>query len=55
MRVAAVEEDATGYVRYPNVRLTDEMVDMVDARRVYEATATAFQSAKAMIRRAREV
>lgn len=41
-----------GYVQFPNVRITDEMIDMMDARRVYEANATVFQSAKAMLRRA---
>jgi len=71
VRVAAIEEDASegplvydpghpdadanGYVRYPNVRITDEMVDLMDARRVYEANATVFQSAKAMMRRALEI
>ena len=71
VRVAAIEEDASegplvydpghpdadanGYVRYPNVRITDEMIDLMDARRVYEANATVFQSAKAMMRRALEI
>lgn len=41
-----------GYVQMPNVRITDEMIDMMDARRVYEANATVFQSAKAMLKRA---
>lgn len=66
VRVTAIEEDPSegplvydpghpdadgdGYVRYPNVRITDELVDMMDARRVYEANATVFQSAKAMLR-----
>ena len=49
------DADAGGYVRYPNVRLTDEMVDMMDARRVYEANATVFQSAKAMLRRSLDI
>jgi flagellar basal-body rod protein FlgC len=49
------DADATGYVRYPNVRLTDELLDMMSARRVYEANATVFQSAKAMLRRALEL
>lgn len=68
VRVAAVGEDPSegslvydpghpdandaGYVRMPNVRITDEMMDMMDARRVYDANATVFQSAKAMLRRA---
>ena len=47
------DADASGYVRYPNVRITDELIDLMDARRVYEANATVFQSAKAMLRRAR--
>jgi flagellar basal-body rod protein FlgC len=71
VRVAAIEEDqgegplvydpghpdadANGYVRYPNVRITDEVVDLMDAKRVYEANATVFQSAKAMMRRALEI
>lgn len=49
------DADKNGYVRYPNVRITDEMVDMMDARRVYEANATVFQSAKAMLRRAIDI
>lgn len=49
------DADANGYVRYPNVRITDELVDLMDARRVYEANATVFQSAKAMLRRALEI
>jgi len=31
------------------------MVDMMDARRVYEANATVFQSAKTMLRRALDI
>lgn len=49
------DADATGYVRYPNVRVSDEMIDMLDARRIYEANATVFQSAKAMLKRALEI
>jgi flagellar basal-body rod protein FlgC len=49
------DADASGYVRYPNVRITDEMVDLMDARRVYEANATVFQSAKAMLRRSIDI
>jgi flagellar basal-body rod protein FlgC len=71
VRVAGIAEDATegplvyepghpdanadGYVRYPNVRLTDEMVDLMDARRLYEANATVFQAAKSMLRRAIDI
>lgn len=49
------DADKNGYVRYPNVRITDEMVDMMDARRVYEANASVFQSAKSMLRRALDI
>jgi flagellar basal-body rod protein FlgC len=71
VRVARITEDATegplvydpghpdadgnGYVRYPNVRVTDEMIDMLDARRIYEANATVFQSAKAMLKKALDI
>jgi flagellar basal-body rod protein FlgC len=71
VRVVAMDEDASegplvydpghpdadpaGYVRYPNVSITDEMVDLLSARRVYEANATVFQSARAMLRRALEI
>jgi flagellar basal-body rod protein FlgC len=71
VRVAGVDQDASegplvydpghpdandaGYVRYPNVRITDEMIDLMETRRVYEANATVFQSAKAMLRRALDI
>jgi flagellar basal-body rod protein FlgC len=49
------DADANGYVRYPNVRATDEMIDLLDARRIYDANATVFQSAKAMLKKALEI
>jgi flagellar basal-body rod protein FlgC len=49
------DADVNGYVRYPNVDTTQEMVDLLDARRVYEANATVFQSAKAMLRRSLDI
>jgi flagellar basal-body rod protein FlgC len=49
------DADEKGYVRMPNVRVTDEMMEMMDARRVYDANATVFQSAKSMLRRALEL
>ena len=49
------DADTSGYVRYPNVRVTDEIVDLMDARRNYEANATVFQSAKAMLRNALDI
>ncbi|MCX5767536.1 MAG: flagellar basal body rod protein FlgC [Gemmatimonadetes bacterium] len=44
-----------GYVRYPNVRVTDEIVDLMDARRMYEANATVFQATKSMLRRSIDI
>jgi flagellar basal-body rod protein FlgC len=49
------DADADGYVRYPNVNATQEMIDMMDARRLFEANATVFQSVKAMLRRAMDI
>ena len=49
------DADANGYVRYPNVRPTDEMIDLLDARRIYDANATVFQSAKAMLKKALDI
>lgn len=49
------DADTDGFVRYPNVRLTDEIVDLMDARRQYEANATVFQAAKQMMRRAIDI
>lgn len=44
-----------GYVRMPNVRVTDEIADLMDARRLYEANASVFQAAKLMLRRALDI
>ncbi len=49
------DADEQGYVRHPNVDMAAEMVDLVTARRLHEANATAFQAAKAMLRRALEI
>ncbi len=49
------DADAAGYVRYPNVDLANETVDLMVARRMHEANATVFQAAKAMLRRALEI
>jgi flagellar basal-body rod protein FlgC len=46
------DANAEGYVRMPNVRVTDEVIDLMDARRLYEANATVFQAARQMLRRA---
>jgi flagellar basal-body rod protein FlgC len=49
------DADANGYVRYPNVRVTDELVELMDARRAYEANASVFQAMKSMLRKATEI
>jgi flagellar basal-body rod protein FlgC len=49
------DADDKGYVRMPDVDLTTELVDMVDARRSYEANATVFQALKSMLKRATEI
>lgn len=49
------DADDSGYVRYPNVDLATEAVDLMIARRLHEANVSAFQAAKAMLRRALEI
>lgn len=49
------DADASGYVRMPNVRIVDEMVELMEAKRIYEANATVFQAAKQMLRRALDI
>lgn len=49
------EADKDGYVTYPNVDITTEMVDMMAATRAYEANVTAIEAAKTMARRALEL
>lgn len=42
--------DADGFVHYPDVNTTQEMVNLLDAKRIYEANASVFQAAKSMLR-----
>jgi len=49
------DADANGYVHMPNVDTSTELVDLMIARRMHEANATAFQAAKAMLRRAIDI
>lgn len=49
------DADAAGYVRMPNVDATQELVTLMESRRLYEANATAFSSMKAMLRRAIDI
>lgn len=44
-----------GYVEKPNVDITMEMVDMIDASRAYEANVNALETGKNMAMRALEI
>jgi flagellar basal-body rod protein FlgC len=44
-----------GYVQMPNVNVVNEMVDMIDASRAYEANVTLINGAKAMFSKALEI
>jgi len=46
------DADAKGYVRYPNVNVVEEMVNMITASRAYEAGVTSVESVKAMAKSA---
>lgn len=46
------DADERGYVELPNVNVVEEMVNMVNATRTYEANATIAQTTKAMIQSA---
>lgn len=50
-----VDADEDGFVLYPNVDPTQELVTLMEARRLYDANATAFSSMKAMLRRAIDI
>lgn len=42
------DANAEGYVAYPNINLMEEMTNMLQATRAYEANVSALQSAKDM-------
>jgi flagellar basal-body rod protein FlgC len=46
------DADGKGYVRYPNVNVVEEMVNMITASRAYEAGVSTVESVKAMSRSA---
>jgi flagellar basal-body rod protein FlgC len=41
--------DSRGYVRYPNVDLSTEMVNAMETTRAYEANVTAIETTKSMM------
>ncbi|HKQ70254.1 MAG TPA: flagellar basal body rod protein FlgC [Polyangiaceae bacterium] len=46
------DADARGYVRYPNVNVVEEMVNMITASRAYDAGVTSIESIKSMAKTA---
>jgi flagellar basal-body rod protein FlgC len=49
------DADENGYVTYPNVNVVQEMTDLIDATRAYEANVTAFNAGKSMASKGLEV
>lgn len=49
------DADDEGYVSYPNVNIVQEMTDMIDATRAYEANVTAFNATKSMAMKGLEI
>jgi len=49
------DADARGYVAMPNVNVMEEMADMINATRTYEANVTAVQAAKSMAMKTLEI
>lgn len=47
--------NAEGYVEYPNVDTTEEMVDLMEASNAYNANLTVFSLLKSMINKALEM
>lgn len=46
---AIQEGPKQGIVRYPNINIVEEMVNLIDASRAYEANVTAMQDFKRMV------
>lgn len=49
------DADEEGYVTYPNVSVVQEMTDLIDATRSYEANVTAFNATKSMALKGLEI
>ena len=49
------DADANGYVAYPNINLMEEMTNMIQATRSYEANVSAMQATKDMALSALEI
>lgn len=44
------DANSSGYVRYPDIDTTQELVKLMEAKRIYEANASVFQTAKSILR-----
>lgn len=49
------DADADGYVKYPDIEVVTEMVDMMAASRAYEANTVAISTAKTMAEKALDI
>ena len=49
------DADESGYVRMPNVDINTEIVDLMEARRFFQANATVFQAVKSILRRSAQL
>ncbi|MFW6006705.1 MAG: flagellar basal body rod protein FlgC [Halanaerobiales bacterium] len=49
------DANENGYVEMPNINITSEMVDMIEASRAYEANVTALNTSKNMSMKALEI
>ena len=49
------DADESGYVKYPNINVVTEMVNMINASRSYEANVTAVNASKNMALRALDI
>jgi len=49
------DADENGYVKTPNIKLMEEMVNMISATRSYEANVTAIKASKDMALKALEI
>lgn len=49
------DADEDGFVAYPNVNMADEMVEMMQTLRSYDANVTALNASKEMMKKALEI
>lgn len=49
------DANAQGFVEYPNVDVNTELVDLLVARRVFEANAMVFRAGKSMLLKAMDI